>query len=154
MHNLQNKKIAILVTDGFEQVELTEPRKALDAAGAITHIVSPKEGRVKGWQFTDWGDEFEVDVPLDRANPDDYDGLLLPGGQINPDKLRADDKAVGFVRRFFEEHKPVAAICHGPWLLVEAGGSEGPHRDLVPLQYDFWPVRYFALLVAILAARP
>jgi protease I len=125
MQNLQSKKIAILVTDGFEQVELTEPRKALDAAGAITHIVSPKEDRVKGWQFTDWGDEFEVDVPLDRANPADYDGLLLPGGQINPDKLRADDKAVTFVRRFFEEHKPVAAICHGPWLLVEAGVVRG-----------------------------
>jgi protease I len=117
---LEGKKVAILVADGFEQVEMTEPRKALEEAGAETRIVSPKDGKVKGWQHTDWGDEFAVDVPLKAARPDDFDALLLPGGVMNPDKLRMQPEAVGFVRDFFEAGKPVAAICHGPWLLVEA----------------------------------
>ena len=120
MAQLDNKRIAVLVTDGFEQVELTEPMKALQEAGAQVDIVSPKEGKVKGWEFTDWGDEFSVDVALENAQVSDYDGLLLPGGQINPDKLRAEEKAVDFVKGFFSAYKPVAAICHGPWLLVEA----------------------------------
>ncbi len=120
MAQLDNKRIAALVTDGFEQVELTEPMKALQDAGAQVDIVSPKEGKVTGWASTDWGDEFSVDVNLNNADVADYDGLLLPGGQINPDKLRIEEKAVAFAKGFFEAHKPVAAICHGPWLLVEA----------------------------------
>lgn len=97
--NLKGKKVAILVTDGFEQVELTEPRKALDAAGAQTSIVSPKEDKVRGWNFTDWGEELKVDVPLAQAKADEFAALLLPGGVMNPDTLRMDDKAVDFVAR-------------------------------------------------------
>ena len=122
---LNGKKIAILVENGFEQVEMTEPRKALEEAGAGTDLVSPVQGKVKGWQHTKWGDEFDVDVPLDQANVDDYDALVLPGGVLNPDKLRMNPQAVRFVRRFFDEGKPVAAICHGPWTLVEADVVRG-----------------------------
>jgi protease I len=122
---LNGKRVAILVTDGFEQVEMTEPRKALEDAGARTDLVSPARGKVKGWQHTKWGDEFPVDVPLDAARPDDYDALVLPGGVMNPDKLRMNDAAVHFVRAFFEEGKPVAAICHGPWTLIEADVVRG-----------------------------
>ncbi|HEX7118038.1 MAG TPA: type 1 glutamine amidotransferase domain-containing protein [Longimicrobiales bacterium] len=122
---IRGKKVAILVTKGFEQVELTEPRRALDEAGAVTHIVSPDENVVRAWDHTDWGEAFDVDVPLDRARVDDYDALLLPGGVMNPDKLRLNDSAVEFTRRFFEQGKPVAAICHGPWTLIEAGVVRG-----------------------------
>lgn len=125
MANLNGKKVAILVTDGFEQVELTEPRQALEDAGAETVIISPKEGKVKGWQHTEWGDEFDVDVPLANAQHADYDALLLPGGVMNPDKLRMEPAAVDLVRAFVDAKKPVAAICHGPWLLVEAGVVRG-----------------------------
>jgi protease I len=118
-------KIAILVTDGFEQVELTEPRKALDEAGADTSIVSPKNRQVRGWKFTEWGDSLPVDVPLTQARPDQFDALLLPGGVINPDALRMDEKAVAFVKAFFDAHKPVASICHGPWTIIEAGAARG-----------------------------
>jgi protease I len=118
---LQGKKIAIVATDGFEQVELTEPKKALEAAGAKVDVISPKPGEIKGWKFTDWGDRIKVDKTLDDAKPADYDGLVLPGGQINPDKLRIEPKAVAFVADFFNAGKPIGAICHGPWLLVEAG---------------------------------
>jgi protease I len=124
-HNLQGLKVAILVTDGFEQVELTEPRKALDQAGAKTQIVSPKDDRVRGWKFTEWGDELPVDVSLSKARPQDFDALLLPGGVINPDHLRMLPQAVQFVKGFFEAEKPVAAICHGPWTLIEAGAVRG-----------------------------
>jgi protease I len=122
---LDGLKVAILVTDGFEQVELTEPRKALDDAGADTKIVSPKRDRVRGWKFTEWGDELPVDVPLDEARPEDFDAILLPGGVINPDKLRIDDNAVGFAQAFLEAGKPVASICHGPWTLIETGKVRG-----------------------------
>src|SRR5579883_3128489 len=98
---LEGMNIAILVTDGFEQVELTRPRKALDEAGATTQVVSPKADRVRGWNFTDWGDELPVDVPLDEAEPEDFDALLLPGGAINPDSLRIEPKAIAFVKAFF-----------------------------------------------------
>lgn len=118
-------KVAILVTDGFEQVELAEPRKALDQAGAQTSIVSPKEDKVRGWKFKEWGDELPVDVHLSDANPDNFDALLLPGGVINPDKLRMIPKAVEFVKAFFDANKPVAAICHGPWTVIEAGAARG-----------------------------
>jgi protease I len=122
---LQGKRVAILATDGVEQVELTEPRKALDAAGARTVVVSPKDGRIKGWQHDHWGDEIPVDQGLEGARAEDFDALLLPGGVMNPDHLRQDKRAVQFVRQFFEAGKPVAAICHGPWMLVEAGVLRG-----------------------------
>lgn len=118
---LQGKRIAIVATDGFEQVELTEPKKALEAAGATVDVISPKPGQIKGWDHTDWGEKTNVDKTLDEAKPADYDGLVLPGGQINPDKLRIEPKAVAFVTEFFNSGKPIGAICHGPWLLVEAG---------------------------------
>ena len=123
--NLQGKKIAILATDGFEQAELLEPRKALDEVGAETKVVSLKSGKIKGWKFTDWGQEVPVDVTLDSARGEDFDALLLPGGVINPDKLRMEPKAVAFVKSFFDANKPVAAICHGPWTIIEAGAAKG-----------------------------
>jgi protease I len=125
MANLNGLKVAILVTDGFEQVELVEPRKALDAAGAKTQIVSPRTDRVRGWKFTEWGDELPVDVSLEKTRPENFDALLLPGGVINPDKLRIEPKAVNFVKSFFDAGKPVAAICHGPWTIIEAGAARG-----------------------------
>jgi protease I len=112
-------------THGFEQVELTEPKQALEQAGAQADIVSPAEGKVKGWKFGNWGDEFTVDVPLANARPDEYDALLLPGGVINPDKLRITPGAVEFVQAFHQAGKPVAAICHGPWTLINAGAVRG-----------------------------
>lgn len=123
--NLDGLKVAILVADGFEQVELTGPKKALEEAGAVTQIVSPKEGRVEGWNHFDKGDMFTVDVALDEADAGSYDALLLPGGVANPDQLRMNPKAVEFVKAFFDAGKPVAAICHGPWTLIEAGAVEG-----------------------------
>jgi len=122
---LNDKKVAILVADGFEQVELTEPKKALEQAGAQTHIISPNSDTVQGWNHFDKGDQFQVDVPLDQANPDDYDALLLPGGVANPDQLRTQEKAIRFICSFFESSKPVAAICHGPWTLIEADVVKG-----------------------------
>ena len=123
--SLKGLNVAILVTDGFEQVELTEPRKALDEAGAKTQIVSPKNERVRAWKFTDWSIELPVDVKLNDAQPEDFDALLLPGGVINPDTLRIEPKAVSFVKAFFDDGKPVAAICHGPWTVIEAGAARG-----------------------------
>ena len=125
MENLNGTKVAILVTDGFEQVELTEPRKALDQAGAKTSIVSPKKDRVRGWKFTEWGEELPVDLPLANAKAEDFDALLLPGGVMNPDHLRMNDDAVQFVKSFFNANKPVAAICHAPWTIIEAGAADG-----------------------------
>jgi protease I len=117
---LNGKRVAILATDGVEQSELTEPRKALDDAGASTTLISPKNGAIKAWQHDRWGDEIPVDRALSEAKPDDFDALMLPGGVMNPDRLRMDKQAVQFVKAFFQAGKPVAAICHGPWLLVEA----------------------------------
>lgn len=122
---LNGARVAILIADGFEQVEMTEPRKALDQAGATTCIVSPADGRVRSWKFKEWGEEFPVDVALDDADPENFDALLLPGGVINPDKLRTIPAAVNFVRAFFSTDKPVAAICHGPWTIIEAGQARG-----------------------------
>lgn len=124
-HDLSNTRVAILVADGFEQIELTSPRSALDEAGAETVIVSPADGQVRGWNDGDWGDRFEVDVPLSEAKAEDFDSLLLPGGVINPDRLRLDTDALDFVRAFFVAGKPVAAICHGPWTLIDAGVVQG-----------------------------
>ncbi len=132
MQNLQGKRVAILVENGFEQVEMTEPRKALEQAGARTELVSPSAGKVKGWNHTEWGDEFQVDVPLDRANAKQYDALLLPGGVMNPDKLRMNATAVQFIRSFVQEGKPIAAICHGPWTLIEAGAVRGRKMTSYP----------------------
>jgi protease I len=123
--DLNGRTIAILATDGFEQSELTEPKRALEGAGATVHVVSPKSGSIRGWDATDWGDEVPVDLGLEQARPEDYDGLVLPGGQINPDTLRLEPQAVEFVRAFFAAGKPVGAICHGPWLLVEADVVRG-----------------------------
>lgn len=123
--SLRGKKIAILATDGFEQAELTEPRKALEQAGAETEIIAPKSGEIKGWKTKDWGDTVKVDKTLDQARAQDYDALVLPGGVMNPDHLRMDPKAVSFVRDFVGTGRPVAAICHGPWTLVEAGVVKG-----------------------------
>lgn len=130
MESLQGKKVAILVADGFEQVELEGPRQALDEAGAETHIVSPAEERVKGWQSTEWGDEFDVDVQLGKADPDDYDALVLPGGVMNPDKLRMDTDALQFVRVLRG-----GQACRGDlsWSVDvdRRGRREGPQDDIV-----------------------
>jgi protease I len=124
-NELRGKRIAAVVEQGFEQVELTEPRMALEAAGATVEVVSPQSGSVKGWQRTKWGDEIRVDRPLAEARPDDYDALLLPGGVMSPDKLRMNPDAVRFVKSFATSGKPIAAICHGPWTLIEAGAVTG-----------------------------
>ncbi len=125
MNALEGKKVAIVVANGFEQVEMTDPKKALEEAGAQADIVSPEKGTVRGWKHTEWGDQFDVDVPLEEADPAGYDALLLPGGVMNPDKLRMNETAVRFVKSFFDSGKPVAAICHGPWTLIEAGAVKG-----------------------------
>jgi len=125
--SLRGVRVAILATDGFEQAELTEPRQALDAAGADTAIVSPKEGKVRGWKLKEWGDEIEVDQALDGADPKNYDALVLPGGVINADALRMQPQAVKFVKSFFDAGKPVGVICHASWALIESGVVKG-HR--------------------------
>ena len=122
---LTGKKVAILVTDGFEQVEMTEPREALQKAGAETTLITPKGGKVKGWDTDDFGDTFDADLKLKSAKPEDFDALLLPGGVMSPDKLRVLPEAVAFVHAFFEAGKPVAAICHGPQILIEANVVQG-----------------------------
>ena len=134
---LNGKKVAILVENGFERVEMTEPRKALEEAGAGTDLVSPVKGKVRGWEFTDWGDEFDVDVQLADATADDYDALMLPGGVINPDKLRLHPDAIEFIRAFVDQGKPIAAICHGPWTLINAQAVRGRTMTSWPsLQVD------------------
>jgi protease I len=135
--SLGRMHVAILVTDGFEQVEMSGPRKALNEAGAKTSIVSPKEGRVRAWNFTDWGEEFPVDMALSEAHPGEFDALLLPGGVINPDTLRINEGAVQFVQAFLDSGKPVATICHGPWTLIETGRLRGRRLTSWPsLQTD------------------
>jgi len=123
--DLTGKRVAILVDEGFEQSELIKPRKALDRLGAHTQIVSPQENEVRGWNIKRWGKSVAVDVPLESADPHNFDALLLPGGVKNPDKLRMNSKAVEFVKHFVDAGKPVAAICHGPWTLIETGGIQG-----------------------------
>jgi protease I len=124
-NTLQGKKVAILVAEGFEQVELTEPKAALERAGARTSIVSPSAQRVQGWKHFDKADQFPVDVALNDARSDDFDALLLPGGVASPDQLRIIPEAVSFIREFFDAGKPVAAICHGLWPLIDAGVVNG-----------------------------
>jgi len=130
--SLQGKKVALLVTTGFEQPELLEPRRALQEAGAQAFVVSPEKDMVRAWNKTDWGAQVVVDVPLDEADPNDYDALVLPGGVMNPDKLRINPQAVAFVRAFVRAGKPIAAICHGPWTLIEAGGVQGRKMTSYP----------------------
>lgn len=122
---LSGKKIAILATDGFEQAELLEPRKALQEAGAQTVVIAPKSGEIKAWDMKGWGQTIKVDKALEDANPNEYDALVLPGGVINPDHLRMNPAAVNFVKQFVETGRTTAAICHGPWTLVEAGVVHG-----------------------------
>lgn len=131
--SLQGRKIAILATDGFEQSELLEPKRLLEEAGAQICVIAPggKES-IKGWRHTDWGDSVDVDVALDKARPADYDALVLPGGVMNPDKLRLQEKAIAFIRDFGKTGKPIAAICHGPWTLIDAGLVDGK-------QITSWP---------------
>lgn len=128
MPSITTAKIAILATDGYEQSELVQPLTKLREAGATVHVLSIKEGEIKGWDETDWGDSVKVDRLVKDANVSEYDALVLPGGQINPDKLRADETAVAFIRDFYNTKKTLAAICHAPWLLIEAGVIEG--RDV------------------------
>lgn len=118
--NISGKRVAILATDGFEQSELMEPKRLLEEAGAQTSVVAPQAGEIKGWKDKDWGDAVAVDQTLDQCSCEDFDALLLPGGVMNPDKLRMEPKAVEFVRGFAESGKPIGAICHGPWTLIEA----------------------------------
>lgn len=125
MSKLDGKRIAILATNGFEQSELEVPQKKLAEAGATVEVISPETGAIKGWNKHDWGSGVKVDKALSDAKVEDYHALVLPGGQINPDLLRVNDEAVTFVRDFFNTKKPLAAICHGPWLLIEAGVIKG-----------------------------
>ncbi len=125
MADISDKRIMILSATGFEQSELMVPKKALEDAGATVDIVSLKVGEIRGWKDGDWGDSIEVDRTIDAVSVDEYDALVIPGGQINPDLLRADEDAVRFVRDFFDSKKPLAAICHAPWVLVEAGIAKG-----------------------------
>jgi protease I len=118
---LKDKRVAFLATDGVEQIELTEPWKAVESEGGTPELISLESGEIQGFDHLDKGDTFGVDRTVDEASESDYDGLVLPGGVANPDFLRMDEDAVGFVRDFFEAGKPVAAICHAPWTLVEAG---------------------------------
>lgn len=123
--SLSDKKIAILATNGFEKSELFEPKKALENAGAETDVISIKSGKIKSWDKKDWGKTVDVDVVLKKASADDYDALVLPGGVMNPDQLRINEDAIAFIQAFVQAGKPIAAICHGPWTLIEAGGVEG-----------------------------
>ena len=117
---LDGKKVAILVADGFEQVEMTKPREALDEAGAETKVVSLKSGKIQGMHHADKGDRFDVDLAVDQARPEEFDALIIPGGLLNPDALRSNENALEFTRHFFREGKPVATICHGPWVLASS----------------------------------
>ena len=129
---MKGKRVAIIATDGFEQLELTEPQKYLKGEGATVDVVSLKSGCIKGWDKTDWGDNVDVDKTIDQVQVADYDALVLPGGQINPDKLRLEPSVVNFVRDFANSGKPVAAICHGPWTLIEADVVRGKHMTSWP----------------------
>ena len=122
---LTNKKIAVVVANGFEEVELTQPVEALKNAGATVDIVSPEEKTVKAWAEKEWGKDYPVDKQIGSVVAEDYDGLVLPGGVMNPDHLRTNDQVISFITGFFDESKPIAAICHGPWTLIETGELDG-----------------------------
>lgn len=131
-NNMKDKKVAILTEEGFEEVELTEPMKALKEAGVTVHVVSPKEGKVKAWDHDHWSIEIPVDVPLSKANPEEYDMLVVPGGVLNPDKMRTNPDCVAFAQHFIEQAKPLASICHGPQLLIETGMISGRKMTSYP----------------------
>jgi protease I len=131
-NELRNKRVAALVDNGFEQSELVEPKKALELAGAKVDIVSPQPNMVRGWKHANWSDDFPVDRQLDGVSAEEYDALLLPGGVANPDKLRINPKAVQFVKAFVDTGRPIAAICHAPWTLIEAGGAKGRKLTSAP----------------------
>lgn len=134
MGKLDGKKFAILVDNGFEHSEFKQPLDAIKDSGGLVEVVSPKEGKVKSWKSGQWGEEFEVDVQVSDANPEDYDGLVLPGGVINPDQLRINEDAIRFIKGFFgrDQQKPVAAICHGPWTLINAEAVKGRKMTSYP----------------------
>ncbi len=132
MENLKGLKVAILITDGFEEVEMVKPREALTNAGANVSIISPKSSRVHAWAMTEWSKDYPVDLPLDEAQPENFQALVLPGGVVNSDKLRIEPKAVEFVKAFFDDDKPVAVICHGSWTIIEAEAADGK-------QITSWP---------------
>jgi protease I len=129
---LKGHKVAIVLTDGFEQSEMTEPRKALQEAGADVFLISPKKETVKGWKHVAWGDEFSVDQVIEKAKAEDFDALMLPGGVMNPDNLRLNEKVIQFISSFVKANKPIAAICHGPWTLINAGGVKGKEMTSWP----------------------
>lgn len=129
---LSGKRVAIVATDGVEQVELTSPKRALEGHGVKVDVIAPKSDPIRAWKRTEWGERVAVDHAIDEARTDDYDALVLPGGVMNPDKLRRDERVLAFVRRFFDENKPVAVICHGPWTLIDAGVVKGRHLTSYP----------------------
>ena len=136
-NELQGKKVAFIATEGVEQVELTEPWKAVEQAGAQPELISIEDGKVQAWQHFDKGDTFDVDRTIEEARPDEYDGLVLPGGVANPDQLRVDENVVAFIRQFAQSGKPIGVICHGPWTLIEAGVVKGRKMTSWPsLQTD------------------
>ncbi|HUC82316.1 MAG TPA: type 1 glutamine amidotransferase domain-containing protein [Flavisolibacter sp.] len=130
--DVKGKKVAILTENGFEEVELTSPMNALEQAGVEVHVISPQKDKVKAWDHDHWSIEVQVDKPLSEANPEDYDMLLLPGGVMNPDTLRTNKEAVAFAQHFLEQGKPLAAICHGPQLLIETGMLDGRSMTSYP----------------------
>lgn len=132
MNQLENKRVAILATNGFEESELFEPKNALEEMGATVHVVSPETGEIRGWANGDWGQEITVDRNVTMASPDEYNALVIPGGVINPDKLRRNQEAIRFTQGFFKQHKPVASICHGPQMLIEADVVEGRQMTSFP----------------------
>lgn len=134
---LDGKRVAIVAADGVEQIELTSPKRALEAHGAKVDVIAPRGERIRGWKHTEWGADIDVDLTIERARADDYDALVLPGGVMNPDKLRRDERVLAFVRHFFDENKPVAAICHAAWTLIDAGVVKGRRMTSYPtLQTD------------------
>jgi len=132
MSNLSGKKIALITENGFEEVEFTSPKKALEDQGAIVEVISPNKGSVKSWKDGNWGKDFKVDKTVDEANSDDYHAVLIPGGVLNPDKLRTNKKAIEFIKDFFSKGKPVASICHGPQVLIETGALAGRKMTSFP----------------------
>ena len=132
MSELKGTRVAILATDGFEESELSSPKKALEAQSIEVHVIAPESGGIRAWAETDWGEEYPVDKTLEEVSADDYDALMLPGGHFNPDTLRTNDQALNFVRDFFKAGKPVGAICHAPWILINAEVVDGRRMTSVP----------------------
>ena len=132
MSKLKGKKIALITESGFEEVEFTSPKSALEEQGAFVEVISPNEGTIKSWDKVDWGKDFKVDKTLEEAKPEDYDAVLIPGGVLNPDKLRTNEDAVAFIKHFFSLGKPVASICHGPQVLIETGELAGRKMTSFP----------------------